>query len=174
MPVKPFVLQFPATQLQKYADEFSYKRDPAGAIAAGHAAAQDGRYTRDGVLAVVNWKAARSKSLIGSSDDEIKAATATALTAQGEAGRMEALTAIPGVGAPVGSALLLFACGDTYPILDVNALASLDHKGRGRYPTEFWLRYLGFVRQLAAENHMSAREVEKALWEYEKQRKANC
>ena len=65
---------------------------------------------------------------------------------------MEALTTIPGVGVPIGSALLLFACGDSDPILDVNALASLDHEGRGQCPTEFWLRYLAFVRQLVAEN----------------------
>jgi hypothetical protein len=173
MPTKPFNLQFPAADLQKYADEYSYPREPADAIAAGQKAADDGRYTRDGVLAVVNWKSARTKDRI-TTDAVIRAATADAFATDDETARMEALTTLPGVGVPVASALLLFACGESYPILDVNALASLGHKRRGVYPTEFWVRYLTFVRHLAAENGMSARTVEKALWENDKQRKASC
>jgi hypothetical protein len=174
VPLKPFVLQFPAADLRRYADEFSYNRSPANAIATGQAAAQAGRYTRDGVIAVVDWKSPRTKGRITAADGEIQAATANALSADNEQTRMETLTALPGVGVPVASALLLFALGETYPILDVNALASLGHKRRGINPTEFWLRYLAFVRQLAEQNGITARAVEKALWEYEKQRKAQC
>jgi hypothetical protein len=174
VPVKPFVLQFPASELPKYAAEFSYKRDPSAAIAAGDDAAKEGCYTKEGLCEVVNWKSARSKPLVTSSSTEIEEATSTAFASTDEAARMEALTALPGVEVPIASALLLFACGDDYPILDVKALASLGHKGRSLYPTSFWLRYLECVRKLAAQNSMTAREVEKALWEWETQRRKNC
>lgn len=173
MPIKPFDLQFPAAQLQHYADAYSYNRNPAAAIAAGEAA-QDGGYSRDGLLDVVKWKAARRQDLITSTDAVIRATTADAFETNDEVERMEKLTELPGIGVPQASALLLFALGEDFPILDVNALEALGHRGRGQYPASFWVRYLNHVRALAAANGMTPRQVDKALWEFRKQQKANC
>ncbi|MDQ3933335.1 MAG: hypothetical protein M3340_01745 [Actinomycetota bacterium] len=169
MPKKPFVLQFEPAELPGYAVQYSYKRDPAAAIAAGDAAAQDRRYTRDGVLAVIKWKAARANTRLEPDEDVVKATTHAALTTADETLRMDRLTELDGVGVPIASALLFFTEPTRYPMLDRRAVRSLGHAPRGKYPTEFWVRYLTFCRQLANDHGLTMRELDKALWEYDHQ-----
>jgi hypothetical protein len=85
---------------------------------------------------------------------------------------MSALLQLAGVGAPTASTLLYFAFPDDYPILDMRALESLAVKPRSQYPVSFWLEYLHTCRDLARRCGVSIRTLDKALWQYSKERAA--
>jgi hypothetical protein len=85
---------------------------------------------------------------------------------------MAALLELDGVGVPTGSTLLYVAFPNDYPILDVRALESLGAKPRSQYPLAFWLEYLKACREVAKKHGVSVRTLDKALWEYSKERSA--
>jgi hypothetical protein len=74
------------------------------------------------------------------------------------------------VGVPTASTLLYFAFPALYPILDVRALEALGVKPRSQYPISFWLGYLETCRALAAECGVSIRTLDRALWQWSKER----
>ena len=56
------------------------------------------------------------------------------------------------------------------PILDYRVAWSLGYAKPPNYTMEFWLGYLEFTRGLAARVGLSIRVVDKALWQYSKER----
>jgi hypothetical protein len=166
-----FALQFPPEEIHALAARFGDSDDSA-CLRAGAAARGRGRYTRGEFLLLCAWKSARSRPLVAAnSPARIARATGRALdAATGEAERMEALLTLNGIGVPTASVLLHFAEPDRYPILDVRALESLGAAGRSVYPVSFWLRYLEACRELAARHGVSLRTLDKALWQYSKER----
>jgi len=166
----PFELQFDPALITGLAARFGYTEDDR-CLAAGRAARRRGFYTRDEFLLVCAWKTPRSRPKVAVNDEEaVRRATARALAAIDERDRLEALTALTGVGVPTASTLLFFAFPDDYPILDVRALESLGQKGRSTYPASFWLEYLAACRRLALEHDVSVRTLDKALWQHSKER----
>jgi hypothetical protein len=83
---------------------------------------------------------------------------------------MAALLELEGVGVPTASTLLYCAFPEDYPILDVRALESLGVKPRSQYPLSFWLGYLDACRELAQRAGVPLRTLDKALWQYSKER----
>jgi hypothetical protein len=165
-----FELQFPPDQIRALAERYQYEDDER-IPAAGQAARRRGYYTRDEFLLVCAWKTGRSKSKVASNTEEdVERATRAAFEAQDEAQRLEALLELKGVGVPTASTLLHFAFPRDYPILDVRALESLGHRGRTTYPVSYWLRYLDACRRRAQEHGVSIRVLDKALWQYSKER----
>ena len=125
--------------------------------------------TREEFVTVCEWKTSRSRSKVASNDAAtVEEATRRALASTDERGRLEALTALEGVGVPTASTLLHFAFPDDYPILDVRALESLGQRSRTAYPVEYWLRYLDACRELALRHGVSIRTLDKALWQHSK------
>jgi thermostable 8-oxoguanine DNA glycosylase len=168
--LREFELQFSADQIRALAARFEYEDDER-VRAAGEAARLRGCYRRDEFLLVCAWKTARSRSKVaGNTDAEVERATRTALEAQDEAQRMEALLELEGVGVPTASTLLHFAYPTDYPILDVRALESLGHQGRNTYSLSYWLSYLDACRRLAREHGVTLRVLDKALWQHSKER----
>ena len=170
---KPFVLVFDSRELEALGLAYSYSRDASAAMIAGADARSNGRYTREGALAVIRWKSPRRLGRFTASDAEVQSVTARAFGVVDEAGRMGTLTSLSGVEVPVGSALLTYAFGDSYPILDRYAVLSLGHRPRGRYPTSFWIRYLNWTRSTADACGLTARDVDKALWEHGRDRRTS-
>jgi hypothetical protein len=84
--------------------------------------------------------------------------------------RVGALCSLEGVGVPTASALLFFAFPDDYPILDRRALESLGVRARPQYSRAFWLEYLAACRKLARKHGVHIRVLDKALWQYSKER----
>jgi hypothetical protein len=165
-----FRMQFPCRDVGPLADRFGVLEDDA-CLAAGRAARERGHYTREEFVRVCAWKTARSRSRVATnSGKDIKRASQRALGSEVEATRMEALLALTGVGVPTASTLLYFAFPDAYPILDVRALDSLGVKARSQYPVSFWLAYLSACRELAARCGVDIRTLDKALWQYSKER----
>jgi hypothetical protein len=168
--VPVFELQFPAEEMEALASRFGHV-DESRYLAAGAAAIARGHYTRAEFIAVCAWKTARSRPKIASnSKAAVVKATARALAAGGEETRMGALLELAGVGVPTASVLLYFAFPDDYPILDVRALESLGVRSRSQYPVSFWLEYLCACRELAGRYGVSIRTLDKALWQYSKER----
>jgi hypothetical protein len=169
--VARFVLQFPAEQVPELADRFSYAKDDRGCLAAGAAAVARGHYTRDELILICMWKTERSKGKVASnSETDVQFATARAMRSRDEARRLESLTDLAGVGVPTASALLYFAFPADYPILDVRALESLGQRARTAYPTSFWTDYVLACRRMAGELKVSIRILDKALWQWSKER----
>jgi hypothetical protein len=139
--------------------------------AAGLAARARGHYTRPEFLTVCRWKTPRSGPKVASnSAPAIRAATRRAFVTKDPAEQMAALLALVGVGVPTASVLLHFAFPETLPILDVRALESLGVTGRSSYTPSFWAAYVVACRELAAEHGVSLRTLDKALWQYSKER----
>jgi hypothetical protein len=168
--LRDFELQFSPDQIRALAARFEYE-DDEGIRAAGEAARLRGCYTREEFLLVCGWKTVRSRSKVATNPEaEVERATRTALQAQYEAQRMQALLELDGVGVPTASTLLHFAHPSDYPILDVRALESLGHQGRSTYSVSYWLRYLDTCRRLASEHGVTIRVLDKALWQHSKER----
>jgi hypothetical protein len=168
-----FELQFNPSEIEPLAARFAYADDGA-AQAAGAGATARGYYTGDELALICAWKTPRSRPLVAeNAAGEIEAATRRALAADAtERERVDALTGLHGVGIPSASALLHFASPSDYPILDVRALESLGVKSRSTYSAAFWERYVMACRALAAEHRVPIRTLDKALWQYSKERSA--
>ncbi|MGZ4292746.1 MAG: hypothetical protein ACXVRM_00770 [Solirubrobacteraceae bacterium] len=165
-----FELQFPPEQVPDLAARFP-KVDESACEAAGAAARARGYYRRREFVLVCAWKTVRSTPKVAlNTEPAVRAATRQALADRDEAARIQALLALTGVGVPTASTLLYFAFPALYPILDVRALESFGVKPRSTYPIGFWLDYLAACRALAERSGVSIRTVDKALWQWSKER----
>src|ERR1700761_2472837 len=168
MPV--FELQFDRGLVPDLAARFPGTDDSA-VEALGEAARARGYYRRGEFLRVCAWKTVRSGPRVAANGPgAIRAATRRALADPDETARMQALLALEGVGVPTASTLLYFAFPALYPILDLRALESLGVKPRSQYPVPFWLGYLEACRALAVQCGVSIRTLDKALWQWSKER----
>ena len=102
------------------------------------------------------------------SDDNIL--TRAALATSGEALKIDLLRLLDGVEWPTASTILHFCDARPYPILDYRALWSLGYAKPPKYTMEFWLGYLEYTRGLATRLELPIRIVDKALWQYSKER----
>jgi hypothetical protein len=170
--VPAFQIQFPPERVPELAARFRGGDDSA-CEAAGAAARARGYYRRGEFVLVCAWKTVRSAPRIAANGDAaVRAATRRALADPDEGARMQALLTLHGVGVPTASTLLYFAFPALYPILDIRALESLGVRPRSQYPIPFWLGYLETCRTLAAECGVSIRTLDKALWQWSKERSA--
>jgi hypothetical protein len=168
--VPAFEIQFPPEQVPDLAARFPEVNE--GAVdAIGPVARARGYYLRREFLVVCAWKTPRSAPRVAlNTEPRVRSATRRAFAEADEAIRMEALLSLEGVGVPTASTLLYFAFPALYPILDVRALESLGVKPRSQYPISFWLGYLEACRALAAQCDVSLRTLDKALWQWSKER----
>ena len=71
----------------------------------------------------------------------------------------------------MASVILHWCHTDRYPIIDYRALWSLGVKEvLATYSFDFWLTYVAFCRQLADEARVDMRTLDKALWQYSKEK----
>jgi hypothetical protein len=120
---------------------------------------------------VCRWKTPRSGPRVASnSAPAIRAATRRAFGARELSEQVGHLLALAGVGLPTASVLLHFAFPEALPILDVRALESLGVKGHPSHTPALWTDYVDTCRELAATHGVSLRTLDKALWQYSKER----
>jgi hypothetical protein len=168
--VPAFEIQFPPEQVPDLAARFPVG-DESPVETIGGAARARGYFRRREFLIVCAWKTPRSAPKVAlNTEPAVRAATRRALADPDEAVRMQALLSLNGVGVPTASTLLYFAFPALYPILDVRALEALGVKPRSQYPISFWLGYLEACRELAARCGVSIRTLDKALWQWSKER----
>ncbi|KAF0107890.1 MAG: Uncharacterized protein FD146_1521 [Anaerolineaceae bacterium] len=166
-----FSLRFKKSQLPFWAARY-----PAGYDLEVEAIAprvrKRGYFTRDEFLTLCHWKTPRSKPRVARNDEAyIRAVTRVALSTPEERLRVEVLTLLDGVRWPTASVLLHFGHREPYPILDYRALWSLGvEAAQVRYEFGFWQEYVQYCRGLAEESNLSMREVDRALWQYAKEK----
>ena len=88
---------------------------------------------------------------------------------------MHILTALNGVNYPAASAILMFYDRTQYPIIDIRVWKQLYKAGlvttnaRGQsFRLKEWEKYLEIIRTLAKSTNLTARQVEKRLFDIDK------
>lgn len=166
-----FKLQFPPTQIKQLASKFSYPKDESEITEGIKQNAKDRGYlTLEELQTVCLWKSARSKSRVASNlAEDVEAITKVFLETQNERLRIGSLLLLNGIEYPTASVFLHFFHPDPYPILDIRALEALGIKKSPAYKFEYWFNYVTFTRQLAKENNVDMRTLDKALWQWSKE-----
>jgi len=171
--VPAFKLRFPASRIRYWAARFRADEDDA-VLRTGAAARRRGYLTRGEFLTLGEWKTPRSRPLrLKNSEKTVRAATRAAFATTDGALKVEALLRLRGVGLPTASVILHLCDRDPYPIFDVRALWSAGLTARARTSIGIWLRYTEFARILVRGSGCSVREVDRALWQYSKERQPN-
>ena len=130
-----------------------------------------GHLTRAEFLRLCEWKSPRSRGRCRKNTaHRIEVLTRAALATTDEALKMDLLRMLDGVAWPTASTILHFCDERPYPILDYRAVWSLGLRKPATYTMEFWLTYLAATRELAARVGLPIRTVDKALWQYSKER----
>ena len=168
-----FRLRFPSRQIQTLAQRYNYAEDRLVGEKIGPHARERGYYTKNDFLKLCRWKTPRSqKRCAKNSQSFIRETTRIALSTRCEEVRIGVLTILDGVSWPTASVLLHFGYDNLYPILDYRALWSLGVDKSPLYHFEYWWAYTKYCRNLARRCRVSMRVLDRALWQYsrEKQR----
>jgi hypothetical protein len=130
-----------------------------------------GHLTRAEFLKICAWKSVRSRPRCRrNSAHRVETLTRAALATPDEALKINLLRLLDGVEWPTASTILHFCDARPYPILDYRAVWSLGFAQPPTYTMEFWLAYLDLSRGLSARLALPIRTVDKALWQYSKER----
>jgi len=167
-----FRLRFPVGQVARWAAVFSDPDDPEIEPRALRARKR-GFLTKADFLRLARWKTPRSRRRVErNAESFVRAVTRTALTTPDERLRIEVLTLLDGVDWPTASVILHFCHREPYPVLDYRALWSLGVEKPPAYGFPFWRDYTLVCRRLAARASCSMRELDRALWQFSKERQA--
>jgi len=166
-----FRLRFHEADIPQWAARFNDAGDDGRLDRVRSLVLARGYLTRPEFLKICAWKSVRTKpSCRKNSAHKIETITRAAFATPDEALKIDLLRLLEGVEWPTASTILYFCGARPYPILDYRALWSLGFAHRPRYTMEFWLAYLGYTRDLAARVGLPIRTVDKALWQYSKER----
>ncbi len=165
-----FSLQFPPTQIPALAAAFQYENDESRLTDQIKPLVRERGYlTFDELKTVCLWKSARSKSRVASNTaEDVEVITKLCLETTNERLRIGSLLLLNGIEFPTASVILHFFHPESYPILDYRALESLGIPKPTAYTFDFWNEYVTLTRQLAAENSVDMRTLDKALWQWSK------
>jgi hypothetical protein len=122
---------------------------------------------------IARWKSQLPLRHYQSNDGPlVREVTALAFAARRDDLRLRLLTLLNGVGVPVASTILHFAFPGRYAIMDVRAVTTLTHLGLWTRPVQFsvadWQVYTHLMRDHAKELGVTLRELDKALWAFDK------
>ena len=168
-----FKLRFKEDRIHYWADRYSYASEARFEDEVAPVARKRGYLTREEFLILCEWKTPRTKPLVlKNPEDIVKAVTRAALESRHEDVKIGVLRSLNGVSWPTASVVLHFCDKRPYPILDFRALWSLSCDVPSSYTVDFWLAYTAFVRALALRNGHSMRIVDRALWQFSKERQS--
>ena len=137
---------------------------------------KQGYLTKTQLLWILHWKSPRPLRHYQTNDPkDVKEITALAFSMRNELLRMHLLTALNGVNYPAASAILMFYDRKRYPVLDIRVWQQLYKAGlvhsnpRGQnFSLQQWLDYLSIIRKLGKQYGLTARQVEKRLFDYDR------
>ena len=135
-------------------------------------AKQRGYLTQGELEAVCRWKSARAIRYIRANNHHrVRAATRIALSTRSEERRLEALLQLEGVSVPMASALLTLIDPKRYGVIDIrvwqllHAVGAVSENRRGvGFSSGNWLQFLAVLRQLSSRLRVTARDVERTLF----------
>lgn len=132
--------------------------------------------TKEQLLEILKWKSPRPlRHYQANSEQAVKEITALAFATKNDDLKIHILTAMTGVNYPAASAILMFYDKKKFPVLDIRVWQQL-HKAklvnsnaRGQnFTLQQWNSYLKVIRGLAKELELTARQVEKRLFDHDK------
>ena len=129
---------------------------------------------KDHFIKIGEWKTRRPKKYFEANDETlVKEATQLAYNVSNERLKLHILTVLKDVQVAIASTILYFLQPDEFPIFDVRARKSLKKAGRwNRHAddagVEAWLEYTNIMRCISRKLGVSLRELDKALWAYDK------
>jgi hypothetical protein len=167
-----FKLRFPASTVAYWASRYpNSANDGALRNRLRPVVRARGCLTRSEFLEICKWKSPRSQPRCARNDEfTVLTVTRAALGTGDESLKIDLLRTLHGVEWPTASTLLHFCDRRPYPILDYRALWSLGYAKPPRYTMEFWLAYLQFTRDLARRLGIDIGALDRALWQYSKER----
>ena len=136
---------------------------------------KQGFLTKEQGLKILKWKSPRPlKHYNKNSNEDFEKITRLAFQQHDEKLKIHILTAQVGVKYPSASALLMFL-DQNYPVLDIRVWKQLhklkyvktNPKGLNFTLSE-WETYLKVIRTLAKTNNTTARQIEKKLFDFDK------
>lgn len=142
---------------------------------------KDRKYLKkDEFLEIVKWKAARAiRKAEANSEEVIEKITKFAFEIDNEEVKIMVLTSLNGVSIPMASSILTIPFPEKYGIIDIRGWHTLYNLGLVEYKKDVfnvkdWLIYLKIIRELGKEYNLSPRDVDKAIFMYDKiNRKGN-
>jgi hypothetical protein len=166
-----FSLRFREERIPYWADRNARDGSEIFLDIIGPGAKARGYLSQSEFQAMCAWKSPRSKPRCASNSEAlVQELTSTALAARNEELCIGALLLLDGVSWPTASVILHFCATTPYPILDFRALWTLKTWQPSAYSFPFWLRYVQCCRALAQRNDVSMRTLDRALWQYSKER----
>jgi hypothetical protein len=120
------------------------------------------------------WKSARQKARYESNPEaRVREATGLAYQASDELVKVNTLKALSGVNVAVAATILHFLHPDWFPIFDVRARTTLKKAGMWSRNVSgasdgAWVDYVAVMRRLAKRLRVSLRDLDKALFAYDK------
>lgn len=167
-------LRFPESELKSWANNYDYPRNENVLIDLKNKILKSGYLTKDQLRLIGRWKAPRSAGHIEKNQDEyVKEITYWSFSASQERSRIEVLTLLDGVKWPTASAILHLFHKEPYPILDFRALWSVQLDMPKQYSFSFWWEYVQFCRTIAQRNSIDMRTLDRALWQYSKEKQVS-
>jgi hypothetical protein len=168
-----FDLQFDPVETAALAGRYAYQDESRIVDEIGDAVRARGYYTRAEFVEVCRWKSERSRARAAENTEaEVAEATRLALSASSEALRIWIPMGLSGVQWATASVLLHIGHHDRYPILDYRALEAFGLTGPTTYTMPFWLGYVAACRALDDATGLGMRAVDRALWQWSKERSA--
>lgn len=164
------------TQIRQFLARYDYPQEDDDLLARRSRVRKEKKMRLEDLCAVCDWKAPRAAGHARRNERrQVEEITAAALRARSERVRIEALQVLHGVSYPTASVILHFFHRDVYPILDFRALWSMGFDQPPQYTFEFWWEYVEATRNLLARARrtipsLSMRELDRALWQYSKER----
>jgi hypothetical protein len=167
----PFVLQFDPQEIDRLAERYNYPSDAP--VLDGGRRIRSGNFKRADVEAIFDWKTkGRGRSrLKKNSDEEIKDALSLAIQAKTARAAISVLSGLRGIDVPVASAILTAIDPERFTVIDFRALEALGCDSKNR-SVDFYLEYLEACCLLSRRHHVGLRKLDRALWQWSKERKA--
>ncbi len=137
---------------------------------------EQGHLTKIQLIKILRWKSPRPLKHYQTNDEErVKTITKLAFEMPDDKLKIHVLTALNGVNYPSASAILMFFDSLNYPVLDIRVwqqlhqagLVTINARGQG-FTLRQWEIYLNVIRRLAGSLNISARQVEKRIFDHDK------
>ena len=143
---------------------------------------RQGYLTKPQLIEILKWKSPRLLRFYQvNTETEVKKITTLAFATRNDSLRVHILTALKGVNIPAASAILMFYDRKIFPVIDIRVWQQL-HKAKlvktnqmGKsFKLAEWEIYLNVIRNIGAKNNLTARQVEKRIFDIDrKTRKGN-
>ena len=132
-----------------------------------------GYMTKDDLVAVAIWKAPIIVDKCEKNSDTIIKQMTEIAFANGcdEEVRIKTLKKIYGVGWAMASVILHFAFPKEYPIVDIRAMTTVGGVTNRVYNFDIWWEYTLRCREYTEKHNITMRQLDKALWMTDKQKK---